>query len=110
MLFMELKPDEAFAVINEGLARADCHQLPVLCKYVTTYKFRNAAPVLLERLVSTKNGVVQRTAARTLLAYDRQDIRDKIQDLLRQGKVPENNWGRQAVEDLLKEAVKQSRG
>ncbi|MBL7220184.1 MAG: hypothetical protein ISS69_08720 [Phycisphaerae bacterium] len=108
VLLREMKAEAAFAVINEGLTRANVHQLPALCKFVRKYKFDSSATILLKHLVSTDNGHIQTEAVETLLAYDRQDIRDKIRDLLRQGKVPKNNWGREAVEYRLKEAEKES--
>ncbi|KPJ51830.1 MAG: hypothetical protein AMS16_07325 [Planctomycetes bacterium DG_58] len=101
VLLRELKPDEAFAVINRGLAAATVHQLPVLAGYAARYRPDSSIPVLFDRLLKPDNPHVQVSAAQTILAYGRKDLRERMQRLLAEGAIPKNDWGRDRVREIL---------
>lgn len=101
LAFSKLAKAEAIALLNTFLRVAQPAQIDLATWYVVKHKPESSVPILLQRLTTTDDGCVQIAAAEALLAYKRTDIRRKIRDLLAEGKIPENGWGRQAVRERL---------
>lgn len=103
VLLREMKSDQAFEIINQGLRHCYTEQIDVITKLVIRYKPDSAIPVLFEILTTTDNGNMQVPVARAILAYGRKDLEERIEKLAAAGKIPANDWGRDAVLRLVRD-------